>query len=267
MELPLNNNKITISGWYGRLGNNIWQIANALVYCEVNKYNFYCPPHPLINSFSVPFGMDVNGTTNFFENNNDFYVEEAVLNANRRKVLLEYFLPNFKITPSDTPAFISDLVKRDDVVVAHVRGGDVFLGSPHSHYIQNPLWWYEYLLQRYDKMVLVTEDDSNPVVSKLSCHPKVICQSGSISEDFATLLSAQNLASGGFGTFVGMAAMCSNNIRVFHATNYFEEDIKKSLDVPDIKYEEYQLKGYIAEGQWENTEAQREIMLKYPQSS
>ena len=44
---------VRLTDWYGRLGNNIQQIANAILIAKENETNFTCPFHPNIEPFDV----------------------------------------------------------------------------------------------------------------------------------------------------------------------------------------------------------------------
>jgi len=50
----------TISNWYGRLGNNIQQICNGIIFSEINDSGFFTPPHELIDQIMIkdPFDED-----------------------------------------------------------------------------------------------------------------------------------------------------------------------------------------------------------------
>ena len=49
-----NNYSISyFKGGFESFGNNIQQIANAIIYCNLHGYNFYLKNHPYINDFKV----------------------------------------------------------------------------------------------------------------------------------------------------------------------------------------------------------------------
>ena len=53
-----------IPRWFGRLGNNIQQISNAIYYCRKHGIRFTSPDHPMIDAIDINFGQ------------NDFKIQE-----------------------------------------------------------------------------------------------------------------------------------------------------------------------------------------------
>ena len=89
----------------------------------------------------------------------------------------------------------------------------------------------------------------------------------SVPEDYATLLSAKNLATSGVGTFGISAALCSQNIKNFFTSDaYLTEHLNYTmLYNTDIVVHELELKNYIPvyPCSWKNNEQQRKLMLEY----
>lgn len=251
--------KTTINNWYGRLGNNIQQISNAIYYCKKNKLSFYNLPHPQISRFTLNFGYDKTVSNRFFFYNTelkDFDCDVDELNIQRREICLEYITPNLNF-------FIKEAFD-DDVVVIHVRSGDVFLSNPHTSYVPNPLHFYEKIIDQYGAAIVVAEDRSNPVIDELEKNAKVLIQSTTIENDFSTLLRAKNLVSSGVGTFSVAAALCSKNIKNFYCTNIFlDEHLNPTMLDSHINVIVKKVENYIKIGSWHNTSEQREQILKY----
>ena len=122
-----------ISEWFGRLGNNLQQISNAIYYCMENKINFYCPEHQYINSFEIKFGEDKNLNSMFYYFNENPLRECNIeqMNWMRPKILQDYVVPNFKVD--------SNIDIDEKTLIIHIRQGDIFFQSPHPEYVQNPL--------------------------------------------------------------------------------------------------------------------------------
>jgi len=253
----------TISNWYCRFGNNLQQISNAIFYCQENKLNFHCPEHKLINSFDIKFGKDSDLASRFFFFNScriDFKCDVDKLNKERRKILLQYVVPHFKFSFSD-PTYDKQ------TLLIHIRSGDVFLRpKPHSAYVPNPLSFYLKVMQKYKRIIVVTESDkTNPVIKELDKDERVEVQSNSVEEDFSTLMRAQNIVTSGVGTFAIAAALCSKNIKKLYYTDLYQLD---HLNPPmlmeqDINLKMIKLENYINMRQWKNTEAQRNLMLEF----
>lgn len=252
--------KSTISYWYGRLGNNIQQISNALFYCKTNKKNFFPLNHPLINLKKTYFGSEECIQSRFFFYNGqekDFNTNITQLNDSRRSICLEHITPNFN--------FFIDKPYDDDFVVIHIRGGDVFIKNPPNTYVQNPLNFYLSIIEKFEFCIVVAEDFNNPIVQNLKNHHKVIVQSTNLENDFSTLLRAKHLVSSGVGTFSLAAALCSNNITDFYCTNLcLEEHLNyKMLLKTNIRIHLTKLNNYIKIGEWCNSEDQLQTILKH----
>jgi hypothetical protein len=248
----------SINGWYGRLGNNIQQISNAIYYCEKNKINFYCPPHEMIKSFQINFGEEKNISNRFFFYD-DFSCDINELNKNRRRICLQYIVPNFNF-------FIKEPFDEETLVI-HVRSGDVFIENPPNTYVQNPLSFYEKIIEKYEYVIIVTENDKkNPLLEKIKNNKKVTIQSTTIQNDFSTLLRAKNLATSGVGTFSIASALCSKNLLNLHCTSIFlDEHLNPKMLLTDnrIKVSIEEIKNYIEIGDWKNTKEQIEKMKNY----
>lgn len=256
-----------ITYWFGRLGNNIQQISNAIYFCRYHKINFYLPPHELINHFKIEFGKDAYITSRFFffnGNNIDFKCNEYHLNDARKSICEEYILPNLKFQPVD--------ILSDSTLVLHIRSGDIFSRTHvNKLYVQNPLSYYHDLINndKFTEVLIVTdtteENGLNPVIPHLAKNKKVRIQSESVEKDFATLLSAKHLASSGVGTFVLAAAMCSKNITDFYcSTIYHWEQLNPTmLYNSNIQLHIKHIKNYIKVGDWVCSPEQIELMLNH----
>ena len=248
----------TINQWYGRVGNNIQQITNAIYYCKENKINFYSPPHPLIKSFKINFGVEACPPGRYFFLKKDFECNPGDLNNSRRNLCLKYVRPNF--------VFFTKKAFDEKTLVIHLRGGDVFSSNPPNTYVQNPLSFYKDIMKNYENVIVVAEDYKSPIALELKKDKKITIQSTSIKNDFSTLLRAKNLVSSGVGTFSIAAALCSNNINNFYCSNYFLEEHLNPAMVQadqDINFHLKTIDGYIKIGEWENNEKQRNTMITY----
>lgn len=154
----------------------------------------------------------------------------------------------------------------------HIRGGDVFGPRKPRTYGQPPLAFYEFVLgdKQWEGVTIVHEDELNPVLPGLIelCKARGISphlSSGSLHDDIATLLGGVNLVAGR-GTFAPSLAGLSRNCRKL----YFFEDkcriIPGSTRVKMIRVIDSsgQYKRAILDNNWENSEAQRNMMVSYP---
>jgi hypothetical protein len=260
----------TISHWYGRLGNNIQQICNGIIFSKVNGCGFFSPPHEMIEQIYIDNeNKSTLRSSRFFyydTENKDFDININYLYNNIRKVALEYITPKLKIPEVNSID--------DDTIVIHIRSGDLFeviyeessLNVPNVNYVPNPLSYYLTLVDMFDKVIVVTEQDSyNPIVEKLKKIDKVVIQSKSLAEDFATLTSAKNLASSGVGTFCIAAALCNKNLKNFYCTDLLlTEHLNYNMIIDEnVNVNVMELDNYIKIGEWKNTKKQRDFILNY----
>ena len=155
--------------WFGRLGNNLIQLANVLRLAQATKSEVVVPPHKYFNQTSWSFSDGGDFECQLTVTDSYFYshVCPAVLGpaafkpATKRDMLQRYVFP----------AFQSALTQAHKAVVVHVRGGDVFSAGPPNVYVQPPLAFYSAVLSlpRYFRyhVILVVEDYLNPVVAVL----------------------------------------------------------------------------------------------------
>jgi hypothetical protein len=157
-----------------------------------------------------------------------------------------------------------------DTIVMHLRSGDNYhrIFDPPTNYIPNPLIFYLNLIESYDKCILITEEDrENPIVHELAKIDKVQIQSSTVAEDFATLMSAENVALSGVGTFAMAAALCSTTLKNLYTTDLLLTEhlnytmlYKTSVDVHVMELDNYLP---VFPCSWKNTEEQRKFILDY----
>lgn len=251
---------VTIDKWFGRLGNNIQQVSNAIYFCKKNKMNFVSPKHNMFDQIRINFGNDSYYSSRFFFFNGpekDFFCKQKELRENRKKIINEFVVPKIRLKKIDL---------KEDVLVIHIRSGDIFNGSPHNQYVQNPLHFYERIAKNYSNVILVTQDMLNPVTKELIKNKKIKLQIGSTMEDFSTLAAATNLVSSGVGTFSVAAALCSSRLKNFYCTDLY---LKEHMNFEDLKADKKinvsltKLNDYIKLGDWNNTKTQKEKIINY----
>lgn len=253
----------TINEWYGRFGNNIQQISNAIFFCKENSINFYCPPHPLLNKIEIKFGSDskISSRFYFFDKFNDgpkdFECNVEKLNEQRREICLKYITPNFNF-------FVKDEFD-DTTLVIHIRSGDVFSNNPPNTFVQNPLSFYLNIIKNYEEILVVTEKDmKNPIINQLKKNKKVLIQATTLQNDISTLLRAKNLVSSGVGSFCPSIALCSKNLKKFYYSSIFTEEClnPNMLKFTNIELCETKISNYIEIGKWTNCSEQRKLLLE-----
>lgn len=254
----------TISHWYGRLGNNIQQICNAILFSEIHNEGFFSPDHELINKvvFNYSNQTMIRPGRFFYYNtqNKDFDIDLNYLYSNIKRIAEQYVVPNLKFKIDDP--------FDDKTLVIHIRSGDTFqieFNPPHA-YTPNPLSYYKSLVELFENVLVVTEnDDYNPIIPELKKYRNVTVQSSSVASDFSTLMRAKNLASSGTGTFSVAAALCSSNIQNFYCSNlYLDEHLNPEMLKHSINNVfTINLNNYLTHHSWKNDKEHREFILQY----
>jgi len=268
---------VSVSHWSGRLGNNIQQVANGIMCAEKNIGVFeQTLDHSIIKKFALSFGeSSVSGSGRFYsweplvhcekgiyEGGNEIGVDVDHVYKNIRRVCKGYIVPNLKLPKKDPIG--------SDTIVMHLRSGDNYhrIFDPPTNYIPNPLIFYLNLIESYDKCILITEEDrQNPIVHELAKIDKVQIQSSTVEDDFATLMSAENVALSGVGTFAMAAALCSSRIKNLYTTDLLLTEhlnytmlYNTNVDVNVMELDNYLP---VFPCSWKNTEEQRKFIIEY----
>ena len=268
---------LSVSHWSGRLGNNIQQVANCIMAAEKHGGVFeQTLDHDIISKFVIPFGNgEANGYGRFYswealthcekgiyEGGNEIGMDRDYVYENIRRVCKDYLAPSLKL-PEKEPI-------GDDTIVMHLRSGDMYFKvfERPINYVPNPLIFYTNLIESFDKCILITEEDRmNPVIHELEKIDKVQIQISSVEDDFATLMSAKNLALSGVGTFAMGAALCSSQLKNLYTTDLLlSEHLNYSMFFnTDVKMNVMELEDYIPvyPCSWSNSEEQRQFVLDY----
>lgn len=244
-------NNFSISYYFSRFGNNLQQVAIGLLYSQKTGSNFYVRNHNLIQDFSVINNPFLNYFSFMKQKHRFFYfdkqsdVPKNILNYefvvdNIESIFKNQILPNLD--------FLTDEGSFEDSLIIHIRSGDIF-NIPINSYYQNPINYYEKLIQEYENVIVVTsEEKNNPVIESLLKNKKVKLQSSSLKNDFNFLYNAVNLATSGVGTFPIAAALFSKKLKNLHYTNLFlEEHLNPKMIInKNVKHHIYKVEeGYI----------------------
>jgi hypothetical protein len=159
-HLLWNKNKIlklpvTVDGWFGRLGNNIQQLALAILYAKLNELKVITPEHPNIQSIVYgphsywPFSPIVKNRFFFFrsteEHPSDIEMSYDYICENISVIAQQHIAPNLKFQIREP--------LNDDVLVIHLRGGDIYskVNNANPSYVQNPLSFYQALISGFNQ--------------------------------------------------------------------------------------------------------------------
>ncbi len=267
---------------YGRMGNNLLQISNAILLARALGLNYLrlpetqilkLPEPATINGLTLlPPGHSLKGYGGFLTSG--FFRETRLERLGctmetRRRVIQKYIVPHLNCAPT--------LPEARCCLTIHIRSGDVFDPNPHPGYPQPPLSFYKKAIEDAQKKLgitqvqLVFEDRKNPCIPALEEYIKhsglsLRIQCGTLLEDVAVLLSAPNLVFG-YGTFglgICLLSKVCESIYVFGPSGYAYSKFStlKNLTVYD------DISGiYPRVGEWKGTEEQLNLMVTLPQSA
>ncbi len=243
---------VRVSQWYGRLGNNIRQVVNALSYALANgDSEVRIPPHTFFRRTALSTG--VAGP------------------AARASVCDTFFAARVEAAPECLPIVRGAFspvaaapvhgLATDDLVI-HIRAGDIFGPRPHPLYVQPPLAFYRAIVGsggRWASVRIVAEDDKNPCVGALlALYPQIAWEKQALEKDVDLILSARTLVSS-FGTFVAELVKFNPVVDVVYDVSYAAETYfhDRPIERKTLDLGEYRAKM----GDWENTREQRNLML------
>lgn len=239
---------IKIKSWFGRLGNNIIQVKNAIQFALQHGYNIEIPKHRYFNTTYIEINKE-NDNSKIFHDQIFFDVKNCGNIQKTRDILRKIFImPINNLQPFGN----------NDVVV-YIRSGDLFINNPPSKYILPPLSYYTNILDKYENIYLVAEDIKNPCIpALLRKYPHIKYKKSSLCEDICTILRAQNIVCS-FGTLVPSILLLSKNVKTVHKTS--DDCIENRVDIP-VKIIRHDYNDYKKKiGTWKNTEEQRKMML------
>jgi len=251
--------EIKVNQWYGRLGNNLIQICNAINIALNTQSSVIFPKYRtklLKNLHKFDFSdynkcdITVNGFFYYPKHCYGYYTSFL----ERRKILLKYINPILNLEPVD-------FVNKNTLVI-NIRSGDMFVeGCPHSEYFQPPLSFYKYIINHgnYDAIIIVTQKDlRNPCIKGLvSWNKDIRLLTPSPEMAASILLEARHLVIG-TSTFSLMLSLLSKNIKCVYTCN-----AEYKWDSEDYSVKLYKLKGYPTDN-WKCSPEQLRLMMKYP---
>ena len=233
-----------ISSWFGRSGNNVWQLCKAVYVCKHKKMKGVSfPKHEFLKTTYI--SIDESSSNTEVIKDTFFYTKVDCSLEDLKKLCMEY------IRPIVTFEYKEPL---DDVVV-HFRGGDIFSSNPHRSYVQPPLKYYTDILKGRS-CIIVKEDDKNPCIKMIENGTHI---HGTLKSDFETLLQSKELICG-TGTFCVAVYLLSEHIQIIHMP-YTMYEILPKREKDYIKF--YKYEDYIKKGQWNASKNQLNLMISY----
>jgi hypothetical protein len=273
--LPPKEYLISINSWWGRLGNHLIQLSNALNIAKKTHSKLIIPRHDIIKRTVFDFTRPGNNHYQepvagaFFFQSQCFQYPLAY-DHERRKVFQEHVYDLLQartlweyMLSLATQRFT--LVGPDTLVINIRSGKDIFCAEPAPDtggYVQPPLSYYKHIIEthHYADCLIVTEADrKNPCIEALlSWNPRIrIKKHRSVKDDIRTILSATHLVMC-HSTFSWCLALMSKQLRTL-----FQEDTFPIKSVGDFSTYTYGFENYIKQGEWKCSPAQLEKMLTH----
>ena len=250
---------------FGRLGNFIIQVQNAIQVALFYKYNVILPNLSylttnyieIIPTESKKTDVCITDAFDFYYANRIKNVDPQVFNLNFEKTI-EILKTIFN--------FSKDSIKNPRELVIHIRSGDIFSPNPHPYYICPPISYYCNIIDssEFTKIYLIAEDRLNPCINKLiQKYPQIEFTTQSLEKDIEIILNAEQIVCS-YGTFIPSLGILSNSLKKMYIPSYMKKimtPIAKFCiqEIVEINLEEY----YSVQYPWRNTESQRSKMLTY----
>lgn len=255
--------------WFGRLGNNLLQLAHVLYLAEMTHSEVIVPPTDFLNQTLWDFRKGApqscqiaKSDTFFYSTICPAYLDRQVFSAaSKRKTLQHRVLPVFQIPVRHSR----------DTVVVHVRGGDVFSSTAPPTYTQPPAAFYTKVLELPEvskmKIVLCTEDDLNPVVAVLqNQYKKKLTVITDLNSAISTILGAKHLVLGqsSFSEMLGMMAPNLQSVYIPFCCGREEVYLDLRQEAWGIPGYCFEYNNYIPINGWQNTHDQLHLMKTLP---
>lgn len=260
-------------------GNQLILLNKAIFYCEIlgckriilDKKNFWYIKNKIINK---KFKMIIKaGTINNILNPvtiidntlNFFYYNYNIKPQYRAIILKEEIIKNLPIIK----------INKNDLFI-YIRSGDIFT-IPNINYSQPPLCFYKTILKNYKfkAIYIIAQNKNNPVIDKLiNQFPNIIYNENQLKIDISYLIKGYNIVKAP-STFLESIIQLNNNMQFlweFEFNSDKEENFNSlnelinSFSISKKNLIIYRMKAankYKKEMKyWNNTQAQRDIMIK-----
>lgn len=247
---------------FGRLGNNIIELSNAIYLSEImNASTIYIPENFawIDTPMTTSKGISIVPT-------NTRPKDVVVLRRELFRLSDGNHYPESRIHE-----FADEILKKvppvsidSDGLYIHIRSGDVFEENPNPAYGQPPLCFYESIIEkwRFRDIYIICEDTKNPVINPLIKKYDAKVVNKELPETMAIILNAKNLVMS-VGTFLPSLLKLApedTERRIFRYGNSLEcnRDIWKTFYFTGISdFYESNIMGFS----WNNTAEQNMIML------
>ena len=198
------NKVIKINKWFGRLGNNIYQVINFIHLAIELDCNIIIPSHEFFNKQYIKINDMVQGASSevLFVDDATFFMDTTyienkfnnknIFNKNKEKalnILKDLFIIKYKDIPDCN----------DDDLYIHIRSGDIFIGEGSPSYTQPPLDFYVKIIEsnKFNKIYILAEDDLNPCINiLLKKYPNIVWNKTQLIDDIKLIMKCKNFIYG-----------------------------------------------------------------------
>ncbi len=222
-------NNIIIQSWYGRFGNNLIQLINAITYGLQNNYNrIIFPNHQFLITNNIIIDINIhNKKENYIASDEYDFFFLAINNKIKYTYNIKYLFDNFikHIINIDNSEYTTNY----DLTL-YFRSGDIFEGSYNHEYVQPPMSFYDEIIKKENtkNILLVSEVLNNPVIKYYSDFYK--WNKNSIEEDIKILINSKVICI--VNSFFSIIVMLlSKKIERFYVPDYV---YKRFLDTIKI---------------------------------
>lgn len=265
----------------GRLGNQLFNLILALIYCFQNNINivklsrdiiFYDKDYLIVNDTDINL-KDKSYVKNYIKNlneNDKFYMDNFWNIDIKFNDLKKYkneiiFILNNKLNFPKVKKY------NNNYLHIHIRSGDIW-NYTNDFMIQPPCIYYENEInsRKWDKVIIVCEDRVNPCVEYLEKKYQNVKYFGenSLETDINELLTATNIIMG-TGTFIPILSLFMQNLQKLH---YIDNNDYRMINLLEIfhsnkciKHNEYSKYFEIAKKfkEEKNNEKRKNLILNY----
>ena len=217
-------NSLRITGWAGRLNNNLIQLLHCIEIARREQYNVIrFPNHQRISGNEIVVSEDRHPPLPEWK---DIFFDYFV----KQKIKL-----SFKQRKKDFAQYIKPLLKLDinrdlrEEVVVYIRGGDIVL-QKKKNVTQPPLYFYKRMLEQYQNpkrpVRLICQDMKNPCAQWLVENKWVVWEKQSLDVDISYLVNAR-VTCLSHGTFMFLPLMLTETIEELWASDYVVNSLSK----------------------------------------
>ena len=273
--------------WFGRLGNNLRELRNAIqiaLQMNISKIVFdHELTHKYLNIQDIVFHkhideQDIDEQVIELKTSELFYMFT-------KDISYKFNLPpnSFKELDHETSRqnclkYLTSFIKIpnnfqeldwNNTLVVHIRSGDIDTKNRRKR-TQPPLSFYTKLIKivQPKTTIVVTEPSmKNPCIERLKKVPNIIIQSKHVIYDFYTMLQASYLAVSNDSWFAHEVLFFSKKPKTFYYTTSQLSKKKKSYSFTEHIPQKYYIKDYIDRYDWEYTEENIKKMIEHTEEN